>query len=134
MSKRKAQLQENVEDENVTFGGYEVDESGYVKKKKQYLSKSSWIELNEICVKLGFQLQCTDQVFKLKIHNDVISTPQKIYKLTVKSLTEKDTKLWKEMESQGRLANLCHANYSCSKEHLKNGKLSDRLVHFISKS
>ena len=27
MSKRKAQLQENVEDENVTFGGYEVDES-----------------------------------------------------------------------------------------------------------
>ena len=98
MSKRKAQLQENVEDENVTFGGYEVDESGYVKKHtKQCLSKSSWIELNEICVKLGFQLQYTDQVYKLKIHNDVVSTPQKIYKLTVKSLTEKDTKLWKEL-------------------------------------
>ena len=31
------------------------------------------------------------------------------------------------------MANIAHSNYACSMEHLKNGKLSDRLVQFIVK-
>ena len=135
MSKRKVQVIQQQEDDNSTFGGYEVDELGYVKKNtKQCLSKSSWIEVNEICVKLGFQMQFINDVYYLKIGDEVVNTPQKIYKTVVKCLIEKDMDCWKDMESQGRLANLHHTNYSCSMEHLRNGKLSDKLVNFVVKA
>ena len=135
MSKRKVQVMQQEQDDDLLFGGYEVDEHGHVKKHtKQCLSRSSWIEVNEICVKLGYQVQFIDNVYYLKIGNEAVSIPQEIYKIVVKCQIEKDMNCWKDMESQGRLANLPHSNYSCSMEHLKNGKLSDKLVDFVVKA
>ena len=131
MSKRKVQMSNG---ENESFGRYEVNESGLVvKHTKQCLSKSSWIELNEICAKLGVQLVQIGDNYGLKIGNETIYAFQQVYQRIVKSLTEKELEQWKEMESQGRLADLQHANYKCSMEHLKNGKLSDKLVQFVIK-
>ena len=73
-------------------------------------------------------------MYNLRRDNEDVSTPKKIHKLVINSLVKKDIRSWEEMESQGRLANLSHTDYSCTMEHLKNGKLSDRLVQFIVKA
>ena len=63
MNKRKVNLAKS---DNPSFGGYEVNEAGITKKNsKQCLSKSQWVELNELCTRTRIQLLKTDDEFKI---------------------------------------------------------------------
>ena len=63
MNKRKVNL---VKSDDPSFGGYEINEAGIIKKNsKQCLSKSQWVELNELCARAGIQLLRTDDKFKI---------------------------------------------------------------------
>ena len=97
------------------------------------LSKSSWIELNDICSKLGIHLIKLENNYAIKTGEQVIVCHKKAYQFIIKKLIESELLNWKQLESQGRLADLEKTDYACSMEHLKNGDLSDDLTKFITK-
>ena len=63
MNKRKVNLARS---DNPSFGGYEVNEAGIIKKNsKQCLSKSQWVEFNELFARTRIQLLKTNDEFKI---------------------------------------------------------------------
>ena len=116
MNKRKANLAKS---DDPSFDGYEVNEAGIIKKiSKQCLSKSQWVELNELCARTKNQLLKTDNEFKIVLP----ATYQPLqcsnyYKPLYEHLHQKQLSEWMELEFQEAF------DMQCSQEICKLIKL-----------
>ena len=116
MNKRKVNLAKS---DDPSFGGYEVNETGIIKKNsKQCLSKSQWVELNELCARTKIQLLKTDDEFKIVL--PATSQPlqcSNYYKPLYEHLHQKLLSEWMELEFQEAF------DMQCSQEICKLIKL-----------
>ena len=133
MNKRKVNLAKS---DDPSFGGYEVNEAGIIKKNsKQCLSKSQWVELNELCARTRIQLLKTNDEFKIVLPGT--SQPlqcSNYYKPLYEHLHQKQLSEWMELEFQGAIIRQEAFDMQCSQEIYKNNSLADKLVKFVTKS
>ena len=133
MNKRKVNLTKS---DDPSFGGYEVNEAGIVKKNsKQCLSKSQWVELNKLCARTRIQLLKTDDEFKIVLPG----TSQRLqcsnyYKPLYEHLHQKQLSEWMELEFQGAIIRQEAFDMQCSQKIYKNNSLADKLVKFVTKA
>ena len=115
MNKRKVNLAKS---DDPSFGGYEVNEAGIIKKiSKQCLSKSQWVELNELCARTRIQLLKTDDEFKIVLPGT--SQPlqcSNYYKPLYEHLHQKQLSEWMELEFQGAIIRQEAFDMQCSQE------------------
>ena len=115
---------------------YEVNETGIIKKNsKQCLSKSQWVELNELCARTRIQLLKTDDEFKIVLPGT--SQPlqcSNYYKPSYEHLHQKQLSEWMELEFQGAIIRQEAFDMQCSQEIYKNNSLADKLVKFVTKA
>ena len=99
MNKRRVNLAKS---DDLSFGGYEVNEAGIIKKiSKQCLSKSQWVELNELCARTRILLLNTDDEFKIVLPGT--SQPlqrSNFWKPLYGHLHQKQLNKWMELELQ----------------------------------
>ena len=116
MNKRTVNLAKS---DDPSFDGYEVNEAGIIKKiSKQCLSKSQWVELNELCARTKNQLLKTDDEFKIVL--PATSQPlqcSNYYKPLYEHLHQKQLSEWMELEFQEAF------DMQCSQEICKLIKL-----------
>ena len=133
MNKRKVNLAKS---DDPSFGGYEVNEAVIIKKiSKQCLSKSQWVELNELCARTRIQLLKTDDEFKIVLPGT--SQPlqcSNYYKPLYEHLHQKQLSEWMELEFQGAIIRQEAFDMQCSQEIYKNNSLADKLVKFVTKA
>ena len=118
MNKRKVNLAKS---DDPSFGGYEVNEAGIIKKNsKQCLSKSQWVELNELCARTRIQLLKTDDEFKIVLPGT--SQPlqcSNYYKPLYEHLHQKQLSEWMELEFQGAIIRQEAFDMQCSQEYTR---------------
>ena len=133
MNKRKVNLAKS---DDPSFGGYEVNEAGIIKKNsKQFLSKSQWVELNELCARTRIRLLKTNDEFKIVLPGT--SQPlqcSNYYKPLYEHLHQKQLSEWMELEFQGAIIRQEAFDMQCSQEIHKNNSLADKLVKFVTKA
>ena len=133
MNKRKVNLAKS---DDPSFGGYEVNEAGIIKKNsKQCLSKSQWVELNELCARTRIQLLKTNDEFKIVLPGT--SQPlqcSNYYKPLYEHLHQKQLSEWMELEFQGAIIRQEAFDMQCSQEIYKSNSLADKLVKFVTKA
>ena len=133
MNKRKVNLAKS---DDLSFGGYEVNEAGIIKKNsKQCLSKSQWVKLNELCARTRIQLLKTDDEFKIVLPGT--SQPlqcSNYYKPSYEHLHQKQLSEWMELEFQGAIIRQEAFDMQCSQEIYKINSLADKLVKFVTKA
>ena len=133
MNKRKVNLAKS---DDPSFGGYEVNEAGIIKKNsKQCLSKSQWVELNELCARTRIQLLKTDDEFNIVLPGT--SQPlqcSNYYKPLYEHLHQKQLSEWMELDFQGAIIRQEAFDMQCSQEIYNNNSLADKLVKFVTKA
>ena len=133
MNKRKVNLAKS---DDPSFGGYEVNEAGIIKKNsKQCLSKSQWVELNELCARTRIQLLKTDDEFKIVLPGKTQPLQcSNYYKPLYEHLHQKQLSEWMELDFQGAIIRQEAFDMQCSQEIYKNNSLADKLVKFVTKA
>lgn len=142
MMKRKVALTEPGED---GFGRYQVNEQRrIVKAGRAYWPRSTFVELNELCMRLGVMLDFDDNadVYGVSIpasDDGAVSLRytdhQELYTAIKRLEIDKDISYFAGLQTQGRLQRetLPHADMSCSVGHLVNASINDHLTRFIAK-
>ena len=139
MSKRKVLMTDDHERPN--FAGYMLGGPGKLAKgSKVNWSKSDWVDLCELCHRIGIKMLKVEDTYKAAIPQDddieFLSDNHKLVYANLKHVAiEKEVCLWKEKVNQGRLARECidFADMSLSCQHLRLLGLSDRLIQFVVK-
>eukprot|EP00745_Piridium_sociabile_P023002 TRINITY_DN35831_c0_g2_i12.p3 TRINITY_DN35831_c0_g2~~TRINITY_DN35831_c0_g2_i12.p3 ORF type:complete len:169 (-),score=34.12 TRINITY_DN35831_c0_g2_i12:71-577(-) len=109
-----------------------------------YWPQSTWVELNELCIRLKVRLEFDEHSNLYGIvlpasDDDVIqfrlTNPQQLYTAVKKMEVDKDLQHFESLQRQGRLQReaLPFTDMSCSVCHLTNSSLTDHLTRFIAK-
>lgn len=119
-----------------SFGGYEVSTSGIIKKQsKQCLSKSQWVELNELCAREGIKLLKIEDEFAIVLPGTTQTLQStNYYKAIYRHLSLKQLNEWTELEVQGAIIRQNSFDMQCSQEIFKNNSLPEKLVKFVTKA
>ena len=143
MQKRKVTLYDT-EDED-EFGKYKVDEDYRIlKQSKINWTRSTFVELNELCRRLGVRLNFEEHTDRYSVAvpasedgvvNFTFTDHRQLYSAIKRMEVDKDIRHFAELQQQGRLQReaLPAADMSCSLGHLTVGSLSDNIARFAAK-
>ena len=143
MTKRKVPISTDPEEEN--FCGYKTKENGQLyKESKVNWSKSTFVELNELCNRLKVRMYYDDNSDLYSV--SIPATPEgdiyfrytdakHLFTALKKQDLEKTLDSWRELKQQGRLLREAFpkADMTNSNEHLKNTAIWENLTRFITK-
>ena len=115
-----------------------------VKGSKQCWGRSDWIELNELCIRIGIKAVCLvldedddECTYGITISKDDAPVTYTDHKLGFRALKVKDIDRrlsdWKRLINQGRLADPAVTNKKCSNAELSNLKVGDHVHRFVIK-
>ena len=137
MTKRKAVPTTTSEN---SFAGYVTEDNKILKKSKVNWTKSSWVNLFELCQRENIQLLYSSvedlYIYVLNVDEDTsiqIPYPKPFYsRYKEMKLAEFET-TWKALSSQGRVAREISSCVDCriSATYLTNHKLKDELRSFV---
>ena len=142
MEKRKVSLFDETSDTLLQFAGYQTDENGLlVKHTKAVWGRSDYIDLNNLCCRLGVELIRKEDTYYVRfpVDEDItidLCEDRAIYSQIKNKYTAKALEYWKNLRNQGntKVRAIPFADMSVSNQHLINLNLPDMLVAFVVKA